>query len=101
LTSVVLQGADGLSFVQVPLMPAAPQPALAAAVLPLLLLQLKDLLDGAEAEAASSSAAAAGEAPAGAEQVAEQVEQLQVSEVNLQLCTADRQVLDCRLTWQH
>ncbi|KAF6252771.1 hypothetical protein COO60DRAFT_1551454, partial [Scenedesmus sp. NREL 46B-D3] len=40
--------------------------------------QLKDLLDGAEAEAASSSAAAQG--PAGGEQVAAQVEQLQVAE---------------------
>jgi hypothetical protein len=43
-------------------------------------VQLKDLLDGAEAEAASSGGGAA-EAPAGAEQVAAQVEQLQVAEV--------------------
>jgi hypothetical protein len=47
-----------------------------------LISQLKDMLDGAEAEAASSGAAPAGEAPAGAaEQVAAGVEQLQVAEV--------------------
>jgi hypothetical protein len=43
-------------------------------------LQLKDLLDGAEAEAAASSGGGAAEAPA--EQVAAQVEQLQVAEVS-------------------
>jgi hypothetical protein len=45
-------------------------------------MQLRDLLDGAEAEAASSGGGAAPEAPAGAEQVAAQVEQLQVAEVS-------------------
>lgn len=59
--------------------PAANLPGL------LLLVQLKGLLDGAEAEAAGSSEAAAAEEPAGAEQVAEQVEQLQVAEVGRQL----------------